>query len=348
MVMRTQNKHINIRENTKNFLRGEVMFSRKTKEIDSQFESITILEEVMLGGHKQSILIRGENIENPVILFLHGGPGTAQIGFAPKFQSELEKHFIAVNWDQRGAGLSYSKDLKKEDLTIETMVNDAVELIEYLLTRFKQPKLFLVGHSWGTVLGVLTSQKVPEFLYAYIGIGQVVNMRDGEKVSYEYTINKAKDSNNKKALKELTKNEFNPTDMNFLKVQRKWLTKFGGSIVGVSMYNLVYSNMLFRSEYTMKDWMRFLKAGKFSLDSLWDEIADINFIETVPKLEIPVYIFAGKHDFQTPFRLAEQYFHTLECPHKEFIWFENSGHLLNYEEVEKFNEECIKIKEKHY
>jgi pimeloyl-ACP methyl ester carboxylesterase len=321
------------------------MFSRKTKEIDSEFESITRLEEVVLGGHKQSILIRGENINNPVMLFLHGGPGTAQIGFAPKFQSELEKHFTIVNWDQRGAGLSYSKDLKKEDLTIETMVKDTVECIQYLLKRFKQPKLFLVGHSWGSVLGVLTSQKVPELLYAYIGIGQVVNMRDGEKISFEYTINKAKDLNNKRALKQLTKIKFNPTDMDFLKIQRKWLMKFGGSFIGVSMYHLVYSNMLFRSEYTMKDWMRYIKAGKFSLDSLWDEIVDINFIEKVPRLEIPVYLFAGKHDYQTPFQLAEQYFHTLECPQKEFIWFENSGHLLNFEEVERFNEECIKIKE---
>jgi pimeloyl-ACP methyl ester carboxylesterase len=302
----------------------------------------------VLGGHKQSILIRGENIDNPVMLFLHGGPGTAQIGFAPKFQYELEKHFTVVNWDQRGAGLSYSKELKKDDLTIETMVKDTVECIQYLLKRFQKSKLFLVGHSWGSVLGVLTSQKAPDLLYAYIGIGQVVNMRDGEKISFEYTINKAKDLNNKKALKELTKNKFDPTDMSFLKVQRKWLTKFGGSIVGVSMYDLVYSNMLFRSEYTMIDWMRFLKAGKFSLDSLWGEIVDINFIVTVPKLEIPVYIFAGKHDYQTPFRLAEEYFHTLECPHKEFIWFENSGHLLNYEEVEKFNKECIKIKERTF
>jgi pimeloyl-ACP methyl ester carboxylesterase len=329
----------------RNLMGGEVMFSRKTKEIDSQFESITNLEEVMLGGLKQSILIRGENINNPLMLFLHGGPGTAQIGFAPKFQRELEKHFTVVNWDQRGAGLSYSKGLKKEDLTIENMVNDTVELIQHLLTRFKQPKLFLVGHSWGTVLGVKTSQKVPELIYGYIGIGQVVNMREGEKVSYDYTIRKAKDLNNKKAQKELMSKEFNPTDMKFLKVQRKWLTKFGGSFIGVSMYNLVYSTMLFRSEYTMKDWMRFLKAGKFSLDSLWEQIVDVNLLETAPRLETPVYIFAGKHDYQTPFPLAEQYFHTLECPHKELIWFENSGHLLNYEEVEKFNEECIKIKE---
>ncbi|MBI0580016.1 alpha/beta hydrolase [Neobacillus cucumis] len=322
------------------------MFYRKTKEINSQFEAISSLEEVQIGGFKQSILIRGENTNNPLMLFLHGGPGTAQIGLAPKFQRDLEKHFTVVNWDQRGAGLSYSRDLKKEDLTIENMVKDTVELIQYLLKRFNQPKLFLVGHSWGSVLGVLTSQKAPEFIYGYIGIGQVVNMREGEKISYDYTINKAKESNHKKALKKLEEIEYNPYDMKYLGVQRKWLAKFGGSFIGVTMYNLVYSNILFAPEYTMKDWFVFIKGGKFSLDSLWEQLMNINFIETAPKLEVPVYIFAGRHDYQVPSIVAEQYFHTLECPHKEWIWFENSGHLLNYEEVEKFNEECLKIKER--
>ncbi|OIK10348.1 hypothetical protein BIV60_21615 [Bacillus sp. MUM 116] len=321
------------------------MFSRKTKEINSEFESISSLEEISIGGFKQTILIRGENIKNPLMLFLHGGPGTAQIGFAAKFQRDLEKNFTVVNWDQRGAGLSYSMDLKKEDLTIEKMVDDTIELIQYLLRRIDQPKLFLVGHSWGSVLGVLASKKAPEYIYGYIGIGQVVNMREGEKISYEYTINKAKDLNHKKALKKLMEIEFNPFDMKYLGAQRKWLVKLGGSFIGVKMYDLVYSNILFRSEYTMKDWLTLIKAGKFSLDSLWEQLMEINFIDTASKLEIPVYFIAGRHDYQVPSQLAEKYFEILECPHKELIWFENSGHLSNYEEVENFNAECLKIKE---
>lgn len=321
------------------------MLSRKTKKINSNYKSISVLENVIIGGLNQSILIRGENVNNPLMLFLHGGPGTAQIGFAPKFQSNLEKNYTVINWDQRGAGLSYDKNIRREDLTIENMVTDTVELVKYLLGRFNQEKIFLVGHSWGTVLGLLTVKKAPDLIHAYIGIGQVVNMKDGEKISYDYTINKAKDLKNKKALKELSKVEFNPNDLQYLDIQRKWLTKFGGSFIGVTMYNLIYSNMLFAKEYTIKDWMSYMKAGKFSLDSLWQELMEVNFLETISELEVPVWFLAGKHDYQTPFQLVEQYFNTLECPKKELVWFENSGHLLNYEETDKFNEVCLKIKE---
>lgn len=322
------------------------MFIRKTQNVQSEFESISTLEEVMIGNLKQSILIRGENVTNPIMLFLHGGPGTAQIGFAPKFQRNLEKDFIVVNWDQRGAGLSYSSNVKKDHLTIENMVNDTIQIVDYLLKRFNQPKLFLVGHSWGTVLGVLTTKQIPQFIYSYIGIGQVVNMKEGEKISYEYTVKKANELKNSKALQELNRVEYKPAEMKYLGIQRKWLAKFGGSFIGVSMYNLIFSNMLFATEYTIKDWFNYLKAAKLSLKSLWTQLLEIDFLTTVPKLEVPVYFFAGKHDFQTPAQLAEQYYNILECPSKELIWFENSAHLVNFEEPDKFYDECLKIKEK--
>ncbi|MGG3468701.1 alpha/beta hydrolase [Neobacillus pocheonensis] len=320
------------------------MFKRRTKKIVSAFESIASLEEVELGGTKQFVLMRGENIENPIMLFLHRGPGTAQIGFAPKFQRKLEKDFLVVNWDQKGAGISYSPSIKKEELTIENMLSDAVQLIEYLLKRFNQSKLFLVGHSWGTVLGILAAQKCPQYIYSYIGIGQVVNMKAGEKISYEYTINKAKELNNDKAFKELTELKYNPTDMNYLIAQRRWLTRLGGSAIGVSDYQLIYSNMFFANEYTMKDWFAYMKAGRFSLESMWGQVIEVDFLKNTPRFEVPVYIFAGRQDYQTPSELAKRFYDVLECPHKEFVWFEKSAHLISFEEPEKFYNECIKIK----
>ncbi|WP_413303370.1 alpha/beta hydrolase [Bacillus sp. 1P10SD] len=323
------------------------MFTRKTKKIISEFESIAALEEVMIGGVKQTILLRGDKISNPIMLFLHGGPGSAQIGFAPKFQRELEKKFVVVNWDQRGSGLSFSRETKKEELTVENIFNDTIELIEYLLRRFNQPKLFLVGHSWGSVLGTLAAQKKPDYIHSYIGIGQVVDFQDGEKLSYEFTLKKANEQRKTKAIKDLEGIEFNPADMKFLDVKGKWLSAFGGSIVGVGLYNLVYSNMLFGTEYTLKDWITYMKAGKLSLETIWPQLMNIDFRTSVPSLDVPVYIFAGKHDYQVPSSLAKQYFETLEAPYKEFIWFENSAHLLNFEEPDKFFKECLKIKEKY-
>ncbi|MEH7072948.1 alpha/beta hydrolase [Neobacillus drentensis] len=323
------------------------MFARKTRKIVSKFGSIAALEEVFLGGTKQFVLMRGENIENPIMLFLHGGPGTAQIGFAPKFQRNLEKDFLVVNWDQKGAGISYSPTLKKEEMTIESMLHDAVQLIKYLLKRFNQSKLFLVGHSWGTVLGTLTAQRFPQYIHSYIGIGQVAHMEKGEKISYEYTLNKAKELKNEKAFKELTLLDYNPSDLNYLLVQRKWLSKFGGSAIGITDYQLIYSNMFSANEYTFKDWFTYMKASRFSLESMWSQVLTIDFLKDPLQIEVPVYIFAGKQDYQTPTQLANQYFDNLDCPHKGFILFEQSAHLPNFEEPQKFYEECVKIKEKH-
>jgi pimeloyl-ACP methyl ester carboxylesterase len=322
------------------------MFKRRTKKIISDFEAIAALEEIVIGGVKQTILLRGENVKNPLMLFLHGGPGTAQIGLAPKFQRDLEKEFVVVNWDQRGSGLSYFPTTKKEELTVETMVNDTIELIEYLLQRFNQSKVLLVGHSWGSVLGTIVSQKVPHYIHSYIGIGQVVNIRDGERISFDYTIQKARELGKSKALKDLESIEFNPADLKYIDVKGKWLSEFGGSIVGVGLYNLIYSNMLFSKEYTFKDWITFMKAGKLSLETIWPQLQEIDFRLTAPRLEVPVYIFAGRFDYQVPSQLAKEYFDQLKAPYKEFIWFENSAHVLNFEEQEKFYHECLKIKEK--
>ncbi|MEH7115946.1 alpha/beta hydrolase [Neobacillus vireti] len=321
------------------------MFRRRTKPIKGHYQSIALLEEVVLGGIKQFVLIRGENKANPIMLFLHGGPGTAQIGFAPKFQKNLEKDFIVVNWDQRGSGLSFSPEIHKEEMTIENMLQDGVELIKHLLERFQQSKLFLVGHSWGTVLGTLIAENYPHYLHGYIGIGQVANMKKGEKISYKYTLKKAEELKEEKALRELNGLKFNPYDMNYLITQRKWLTKFGGSAIGVSDFNLIYSNMIFAYEYTLKDWMLYMKAGRFSLESMWTQVMEIDFLTNPLQLEIPVYIFAGKQDYQTPSELAANSVNNLDCPHKEFVWFDHSAHLLNFEEPQKFYGQCLRIKE---
>jgi pimeloyl-ACP methyl ester carboxylesterase len=321
------------------------MFIRKTKKIRSEFESISSLEEVILGNYKQTILVRGENAENPIMLFLHGGPGSAQIGFAPKFQRKLEKDFIVVNWDQRGAGLSYSKDLTLETLSMEQIIQDAIELIKYLLNRFNQPKLYLVGHSWGSVIGVQVAKQIPELIKSYIGIGQVVNMKKGEQISYEYTLEQASVRKVSQAVRELHRLVYDPASFHELDIQRKWLAKFEGFYVGISMKDILLPNILFAKEYTLLDWFRYVKSAKISLEKMWRPLLEIDFTKTDTKLDVPVYFFVGAHDFLTPYELTEEYYHLVECPYKELVWFENSAHLSCFEESEKFYQECLRIKE---
>jgi pimeloyl-ACP methyl ester carboxylesterase len=306
--------------------------------------SVASLEKVLIGGLNQTILIRGESICNPILLFLHGGPGTAQIGFSRKLQKELEKEFIVINWDQRGAGLSYSNKLHKEDMTINQLLNDTKELVRYLLNRFNQKKLFIVGHSWGSVLGILSASQFPQYIYSYIGVGQVADMMKGEQISYEYVVNKAKESNNTKALQELNKIGFDVHSLNYLRTQRKWLEKFGGSIIGTNMNKLLLSDLFTLKEYTLYDWFKFMKGAMFSLSSMWEEVLEIDFFATNPSFDIPIYICAGKHDYQTPFEISKQYFDWIKAPHKEFFWFEHSAHCPNFEEPLNFFNVCKKVK----
>ena len=327
------------------------MFYSKTPKIKDESgevkpNSVTSLEKVLIGGIDQSVLIRGHDKGNPILLFLHGGPGSIEAPFAYKFQRDLEEHFIIVNWDQRGAGKSYSKKIPKESMTIEQFILDAHELIQLLLNRFNQKKLFLVGHSWGSILGTLVVSRYPELIQAYVGIGQVVNILENEKVSYQYTIDQAKERGNKKALKQLKKlepyPEKNTNDIKALRKQRKWLTKFGGVMHNGTSWWPYIKIALASPEYSLKDMIKVIGGLKFSIETMWAQMFEIDFPKQIPELKVPVYVCMGRFDYNTPFELAEKYFNQLQAPKKKFIWFENSAHMLNTEEVEKFHEFLIK------
>ncbi|NBI29128.1 alpha/beta fold hydrolase [Chengkuizengella marina] len=311
-------------------------------------DSIASLEVMMIGGINQYVLMRGKDINSPLLLFLHGGPGSAQIGFAPKSQKKLEESFVVVNWDQRGAGKSYSSDIAGESMNINQFISDIYELINTLLKRFIQEKLYLVGHSWGSFLGSITAYKYPELIHAYIGVGQVVNMKRGESISYSFALDKAKETNNKKAIRQLIKIGPPPyKSLNGLRIQRRWLEKFGGSVHGSTFLKLLIKYLAFK-EYTFLDWIRTIKNGiLFSLKNLWEDLMEVDLLKDVNKFKVPVYLCVGRHDYQTPHELIEEYYHTLLSPKKELVWFEKSAHSPNFEEPDKFYDICISVIKSH-
>ncbi len=154
--------------------------------------SIATMESVMINNRKQTLLIRGQNVEQPILLCCHGGPGMAQIGFIRHFQKELEKHFIVINWDQRRAGKSFSTKDFGANFTIEQFISDAKEVIQYVLKKFSKQKLFLAGHSWGSIIGLNIAHQYPQYIEAYIGIGQIVHMKQNEELLYQHLIRSAK------------------------------------------------------------------------------------------------------------------------------------------------------------
>ena len=308
--------------------------------------SITSLEKINLGGLEQWILIRGADETNPVILFLHGGPGTSDMGLLRRYMSELEKQFVVVSWDQRGAGKSFHAIKPESSMNINRFVTDACELTKILCSRFNQKKIFLAGHSWGSVLGILTVQKQPEFYHSFIGIGQTVNMAENEVRSYEWTLEQANKANNKKDVKKLTDIGKPPYTGNWKKkfmTERRYLAKYGGEVYNNSKgaFPVVLGSLLRCTEYTLADKINFFRGIFKTVGIVFPELMKINMMEQAPELKIPVYFVLGRHDHEAPSFIAEKYFNVLKAPRKELIWFENSAHMPNIEENKKFTDFLI-------
>lgn len=310
---------------------------------------ISEIRKVRLGQVDQYVLIRGENVKNPVLLYLHSGPGTTEMITFRQAHKNLEQYFTIVNWDQRGTGKSFSSNIPANSMTIEQLISDANELTEYLKKEFHKQKIVLVGHSWGTALGLSLVQKYPDSFYTYVGSGQVVKPVEGERISYEYTKEKAKD--NASALEELINidkpdpyltidNETKWFDKIIL--ERKWLVKFGGETFGGSDNSLLFNfNTILAPEYTWMDYVKFGMGSSFSLKNMWPQIMKLDFIEQIPEIKVPVYFYQGRYDYNTPSILVEKYFNILKAPSKKLEWFEKSGHHPMYQEVEKFQKNLI-------
>ncbi len=329
--------------------------------------SISSLEKIRLGGVDQWILMRGNDVSKPVVLYLHGGPGTALMPLRRYATGELEKSCIMVMWDQRGAGKSYSKKIPRESMTISQLVSDTHELTAYLKKRFSKKKIFLVGSSWGSLLGIRVVQRYPEDYYAFTGVGQVVDNTENERLSWEYTYAQAKKYGNEKAIRELEEagppvdgwykkdRDGDTFPLEGLRLQRKWLMNFGGVLHLDSdeydgkqkqlkkMMRKAQKIVLFSEEYTLCDQIRSGSGKKFSMESLWPEMRGVNFFRDAPKLDVPVYFFAGRHDYNTPFELVERYCAKLQAPKKKIVWFEKSAHMLIPEEPENFAAEMRKV-----
>jgi pimeloyl-ACP methyl ester carboxylesterase len=309
--------------------------------------SVASLEKVTLGGLEQTILIRGKDSSKPVLLFLHGGPGGAHIPFYQLFQTpELEENFVVVQWDQRGAGKSYSDDLTEDDMHIANFLADIKELTNYLRDRFKQDKIFMIGHSWGSAMGFLTIAKYPELYHAYIGAGEAADWNRRQSVSFKWALEQARQKNEQQAVVELEALiPFDYTSIEDVGVKNKWVATFGGHYQQAEAYREFRSQLGKGSEYTDADVESFMKGLAWSSRTAGAEAAVSNYslFTQLPEVSIPIYIFAGRYDYSTPSSLALEYYNRVEAPKKGFIWFEESGHTMIFEEPDKMTRELIAI-----
>ncbi len=316
--------------------------------------SISAIEKVNLGGLDQYIIIRGADSTKPVMLFLHGGPGSPEIAFMKHFNTDIENNFVMVYWEQRGAGKSWSKDIPVESMNMEQFISDTRELSEYLSERFKQDRIYIMGHSWGSLLGIMTAHKYPELYLAYFGIGQVADQFRGEQIGLEWAKEEARERNDKKAAEALA--GLNIPDLNasgkewidYMTKQRIYVNRFGGGTTRDirGMWPLV--KLVFKArEYTIGNKLKFMNGGMFSMEHMWNEVIHANLFNDIDSMQLPVYIFHGKWDYTTPHCIAKEFYDQLKAPEKGFYSFENSAHSPVMEEVAKFNSIVRDITRKH-
>jgi pimeloyl-ACP methyl ester carboxylesterase len=304
--------------------------------------SIAVLEKIRIGGSDQWVLERSADVGNPVVLFLHGGPGTSQLTSNRRDTRGLEKYFTVVNWDQRGAGKSFGAIGDPDRMNIGQFVADTRELTCYLLTKFHQDRLVLVGHSWGTVIGALAVSRYPELYSCYVGIGQIGNMAEGEAASYRWTLDQARKRGNQRAAAALAAMGPPPYDGDWQKktiTQRSYLARFGGEVhrSRFGAAGRVAAGLLFSREYTLADRVNVIRGVLGSMRLLWPELLRVDLFESVPEINVPVFLMEGKHDHECPSEIAERFFSTLRAPAKELIWFNQSAHLPNAEERDLFS-----------
>ena len=284
--------------------------------------------------------IRGEDKTLPVLLLLHGGPGTGQIGIIGDYQKELEKHFVVVNWDQRGSGLSYTKKVTKESMTIEQFLEDTIELTRYLRKEFQQDKIYVIGHSWGTILGLLAINKHPEFYHHYFGISQVISMSKIEELSYQLVLEKAMELNHPKAVTQLTELGKPPwSSLKHDRIHQKYLETFGGGIShDGKLVNTFVKKLLKSKEYTLLDIFRFIKGQYFSITHLINEMRKLDLSEIIQHVDVPITLIMGRYDLTAPAEPTRIWFDSLQVKQKEWVWFEYSAHSPLFEENQKFIE----------
>lgn len=299
--------------------------------------SISEKSFVQINGVKMGMFIKSKNRSNPVLLFVHGGPGMPEYFLTEKYPTGLENYFTIIWWDQRGAGLSYNSKIKADTMTSKQFVSDTIEVSKYLCKRFNQKKIYLMGHSWGTFIAIQAAAKAPELYNAYIGVAQITNTVKTEEMAYEYMLDYYKERGDEKTVNKLK--NITVQSNKYFSIRDEVMHKAGigttrdmkSVIKGIFFPSLLFPEYTFREKINL--WIG--KNFSFKHTNLWQELNDMDISRMVTKLNIPVYFFSGVYDYTVCYKMAESYFRELSAPIKGFYLFGKSAHSPIFEEPEK-------------
>ena len=306
--------------------------------------SIAALEKVTLNGSQQWISVRGRDTTKPVLLFLAGGPGGSQLATERYALSGLEEHFVVVNWEQPGAGKSFDA-VDRATLTPERYVEDAHALAVLLRERFGQEKIYVLGESWGSALGIMLVQRYPELFHAFIGTGQMVAFLENDEICYDFALRWAQERGDAKKVETLIRQ--GPPPYYGEGVALKQAAYLMDTFNYMNQNPAIADNgaNTFRDlaapEYGLYDKVNWFRGVLDTLGIVYPHLWDVDFRTQATKLEVPVYFLIGRHDINAPVTLTEQYYELLDAPHKQIVWFEHSGHTPWVSESDRFVEAMV-------
>jgi pimeloyl-ACP methyl ester carboxylesterase len=296
---------------------------------------------VQIGARAQWIQLRGENRDNPILLVLHGGPGTVHSAFTPLFRA-WERDFTLVQWDQPGAGKTASRNgqASADALSIEGMAHDGIQVTEWVLHHLNQRKLILFADSWGTILGTIMAKRRPDLFWAYVGTGQFVDGTSSQIVGYDLTVERARRLEDGEVLKALATMGPPPyADLKTLNAERQAM----GKVAVDAFPNMrdVLSAALFSPGYSLKDSFAFFRGNQSSLVTLWKQMMAYDARQLGTTFETPLFFFQGALDLYTPAQPVQEYVAILQAPHKELVLWENEGHITFLTNPELVHKELV-------
>lgn len=301
----------------------------------------SISEKVFLdiNGARQGMFIRGRDVRNPVLLYLHGG--MPEYFLTCKHPTGLEDDFTVVWWEQRGAGLSYRPNIPRETLTLQQMVADTLTVTDRLCRRFGQEKVYLMAHSGGTFIGIHAAARAPELYHAYIGVAQMCHQLKSEKLAYDFMLEQYAAKGDRRMVRKL---QAGPVTMegsiprSYLRLRDRAMHPLGigtthdmrSHITGVLLSSLQCR------DYTLREKVRLWRAkASTGVSPLWEEMVGADLSRRLTRLQLPVYFFSGIHDYTVNHTLARDFLARLEAPVKGFYTFQRSAHSPTFEEPRK-------------
>lgn len=299
---------------------------------------------VNINGVKQGMFIKSRNEANPVLLYLHGGPGMPEYAISRKYPTVLEDNFTVCYWEQRGTGLSYDVDGKESEVTFEQLIADTLEVTDYLSERFGQEKIYLMAHSGGTFFGIQVAAQSPEKYHAYIAMAQITKQLESEKLAYSYMLDQFEKMGDKKMLKKLKAIPL--LDLNTMPTAYKGIRDEAMHKLGIgttremkSVVKGIFLPVMLSGEYGFREKINIWR-GKWSKNSnnLWNHILGTDLTQEVTELNIPVYFCEGIYDYTCSYSLAKEYFEQIKAPTKKFYTFDQSAHSPLFEEPDKMEQ----------